>query len=192
MQKESVADQHADLLLMNYPANSIEEVRLHHVFEHFSRPIYCALLASWNSWLKIDGVLHIEVPDFEKTAKAALKIFSNKKDRFVALRHIFGSQEAHWAVHYEGHTPESLKNLMQLFGFKIREIRKNNWMGTYNFEIIAEKKESLTQENCGKITSSYLQNFLLDDSQTEQDLLSTWMELYLKQVQQTFALNGNN
>ncbi len=108
VQQTSIADQFANLTELNYKSNSIDEVRLHHVFEHFTRATACALLASWNSWLTNNGVLHIEVPDFQKTGKVALSKFSSEKERAVAIRHIFGSQEAHWAVHYEGYTSDSL------------------------------------------------------------------------------------
>ena len=35
VQTKSVADEHADLTSLRYPAGSIDEIRLHHVFEHF-------------------------------------------------------------------------------------------------------------------------------------------------------------
>src|SRR5438477_9516222 len=72
--KTSVADQFGNLFELNYAPETIEEVRLHHVFEHFTRAQACAMLASWNSWLKPGGIIHIEVPDFEKTAKAVLRM----------------------------------------------------------------------------------------------------------------------
>ena len=53
VQEQSVADRHADLLCLSYPAGSIDEIRLHHVFEHFDRHTACALMASWQSWLKV-------------------------------------------------------------------------------------------------------------------------------------------
>ena len=69
IQQTSVADQFANLLELRCMPSTIEEVRLHHVFEHFTKAVACALLASWNSWLTHDGVVHIEVPDFEETAR---------------------------------------------------------------------------------------------------------------------------
>jgi predicted SAM-dependent methyltransferase len=55
LQKDNVADLHAGILGLRYPVGSVEEIRLHHVFEHFSRPVACALLASWFSWLYPGG-----------------------------------------------------------------------------------------------------------------------------------------
>jgi predicted SAM-dependent methyltransferase len=39
VQDKSVADIQADITQLSYPASSIDEVRLHHVFEHFPRPV---------------------------------------------------------------------------------------------------------------------------------------------------------
>ncbi len=184
VQKKSVADQLANLLELNYADGTVEEVRLHHVFEHFSRPVTCALLSNWYSWLQPNGILHIEVPDFERTGKAALSIFSNRKKRGVALRHIFGSQEAHWAVHFEGHTPKSLARFISLYGFEVNKISRNSWMGTYNVEVIGRKKNnSLTKNDFLKITENYLSDFLVDESETENFLLETWMDIYRNHLQ---------
>ncbi|MBL0048736.1 MAG: hypothetical protein IPP32_11650 [Bacteroidetes bacterium] len=183
VQQKSVADELANLTELNYPANTIDEVRLHHVFEHFSRPVTCALLSNWFHWLKPGGVVHIEVPDFEKTGKVALSRFSSASARAVALRHIFGSQEAHWAVHYEGHTPKSLSKFISLFGFEINEIKTNGWKGTYNVEVIGAKKNiELSPADFYTITENYLSDFLVDKGESELILLATWMDIYKKHV----------
>ena len=148
VQEKSLADMHADLLALRYPVGSIDEVRLHHVFEHFPRPVACALLASWNSWLSDGGVLHIEVPDFTRTARAILNPFSSLKKQAVAERHLFGSHEAHWAVHCEGYTPRLLESMLTSACFRVGKIRRNAWRGTYNFEVIAAKGTSpVTRED---------------------------------------------
>lgn len=188
VQEVSLADLHADILSLRYPAETVEEVRLHHVFEHFPRPVACALLASWFSWLKPGGKIHIEVPDFQETAQAMLNPNSMLKEFAVAERHIFGSHEANWAVHYEGYTPGSLISFIENYGFKIIEIKKNNYMGTYNFELKAIKSNhKLTKEDLEQITENYLKNFLLDQSNTEQKLLSVWMDIYNKQIGQSWG-----
>jgi predicted SAM-dependent methyltransferase len=69
IQQTSVADEFHNLYELKYSAQSIEEIRLHHVFEHFERMSACAFMAAWNSWLKLGGILRIEVPDFETTFK---------------------------------------------------------------------------------------------------------------------------
>ncbi|MFO7733951.1 MAG: methyltransferase domain-containing protein, partial [Candidatus Aminicenantes bacterium] len=72
VQHKAVADVFADLKDLSFPAFSVDEVRLHHVFEHFDRPTSLALLCTWQQWLKIGGVLIIETPDFEAAVKRML------------------------------------------------------------------------------------------------------------------------
>jgi len=187
--KDNAADMHTDILSLNYKPESIEEVRLHHVFEHFTRPTACALLAGWNSWLKSSGILHIEVPDFQKTARVMLSMFSSMKSKFVAERHLFGSHEASWAVHCDGYTPKTLKFFIEQFGFKTLKIIKNSWLGTYNFEIIAEKtNQKISLAEFEQITKKYLTNFMVSETaESEIKLLNTWLEMYSKQICKNWA-----
>ncbi len=190
VQIESIADEHADLLALNYSVASISEVRLHHVFEHFTRAHTCALLASWNSWLSIKGKVRIEVPDFQRTAKAVIGIFADSKAQSVGLRHIFGSQEAHWANHYEGYTIKRLQKLTELFGYRTLETSKNEWMHTYNIEIIVEKVRSITRKESEEAAKKYLSSFMVDDSESEQKLLAKWMDDFNLQLQKSYAKNA--
>ena len=188
VQQTSIADEYANLLELRYKPNSIEEVRLHHVFEHFPRAVASALLYSWSTWLKKGGTLRIEVPDFEKTGKVALSRFSSKKAKAVAMRHIFGSQEAHWAVHFEGYTPASLSNVMELYGFKVSEVKKNSHLGTYNIDVIATKVKDLSTAEAASITRNYLNGYLVAEVESEKLMLDIWMSDYEKQVKNTVAL----
>jgi len=186
VQEKSVADLHADLLSLHYPQNSIEEIRLHHVFEHFPRPVACALVASWRSWLIPGGRLHIEVPDFNRTAAVLLNPLASLARKGVAERHLFGSHEAHWAVHCEGYSSELLKAMIRAYGFRISSVRRNAWRGTYNLEVLAERgREELDQESSEMATRSFLRNFLVDDS--EHKLLEVWVRIYRGQVQSSWG-----
>jgi predicted SAM-dependent methyltransferase len=188
VQKNSVADQFANLLELNYPSGSIAEVRLHHVFEHFTRTQAAALLASWNSWLEDGGSLHIEVPDFGRTASAVLSPFAGKAARYVGLRHIFGSQEAHWAVHYEGYTKKTLSVMMKHFGFDVKKVIQSKYLDTYNLEIIAVKHHALTKKDAIKKAGAFLQKYLVADVPSEQELLRIWQNDFQQQLEKTFAV----
>lgn len=181
VQKDLVADQFCNILELKYKPGTVDEVRLHHVFEHFARPVTCALLSNWSMWLKPGGILHIEVPDFEKTAKVALGMFTKPKQRFVALRHIFGSHEAHWAVHYEGYSNKLMTELLSNFGFKIKEYKKNEHNGTYNMEVIAVKENTnLTWDKLISISEGWLKNYMVDEAESEKKMHAAWMEEYHK------------
>jgi hypothetical protein len=188
VQQTSIADEYANLLELRYKSNTVDEVRLHHVFEHFPRAVAAALLYSWNTWLKKGGILRIEVPDFEKTGKVALSRFSSKKAKAVAMRHIFGSQEAHWAVHFEGYTPSSLSHVMELYGFKLSEVKKNSHLGTYNIDVIATKVKDISATEAATITRNYLTGYLVADVDSEKLMLDIWMNDYEKQIKNTVAL----
>jgi len=191
VQKISMADLQADILRVRYSAGTVDEVRLHHVFEHFPRPVACALLASWYSWLTPGGKIRVEVPDFRKTSRVMLDPQASFKEFGVAERHIFGSHEAGWAAHYEGYTPDSLTRFIESYGFKVKEFMENSYKGTYNIEIIAEKSgRELSKTELDSITEKYLKNFLVDESESELRMLSVWMDIYRRQTARTMAPEG--
>ncbi len=184
MQTKVVTDIQQDILKLSYPPNSIEEIRLHHVFEHFTRPIACALIAIWRYWLIPGGILRIEVPDAGKMAWTLWNPFASHKCQALAERHMFGSHEAHWAVHCVGYTLRSLKKLLLAYEFSINNINKISWRGTHNIEIIAKKNGYvLTKDEAGKRARQILVNSLVDDSASELRLLDEWLRIYNQQLE---------
>jgi len=187
-QTTSVADLHADITTLCYPAQSVEEVRLHHVFEHFPRPVACGLLACWFSWLRPGGVLHLEVPDFSRTATAILNPFNSFRKRAVAERHLFGSHEASWAVHREGYTPAMLKTMLAQFGFHAASVTKNSWRGTFNVEVVCSRAAgSPTKAEFVPRAAGYLQNFLVDSGASEMLIHAVWMASFSEQLEKGWA-----
>src|SRR6266481_1399235 len=110
-------DEYADIRALEYPENSIDEIRSHHLFEHFSRAHALKLLARWRRWLKPDGVLVIETPDCATSAAFYLTAFSAQR-KFQLARHIMGSQEAEWALHKDFWDKERFTLALDSFGFK--------------------------------------------------------------------------
>lgn len=187
VQESSVADQLADLRELRYKRESVEEIRNHHVFEHFPKAVAAAMLASWNSWLKMGGVIHIEVPDFERTARSILRTFASEARQAAGLRHIFGSQEAHWAIHYEGYTATRLRKFLSLFGFENAKVRRNKYLATYNFEIIARKTRGHTIESSRNVARQYLKPFLIAEVPGELAMLEIWMHDFETQLGKSFS-----
>ena len=188
VQECSVADQFADIRELKYQSGSIEEVRLHHVFEHFPRPIALALLAGWNTWLSDGGLLRIEVPDFDRNARKALSIWTSQKKSCKSLRHLFGSHEASWAVHWEGWKKNNLVMILERNGFNIESVKMNSWKGIYNIEIYARKKNGVSICDSRNINRKYLAMFMVDESDTEKRLLEIWMNMYSEQFEKTRSL----
>ena len=187
VQRNSVADEFHNLLSLRYPVASIDEVRLHHVFEHFTRAQACALLASWNSWSKPGAVLHVEVPDLGSTAKAVLSPFTSNRAKNVGLRHIFGSQEAHWAVHYEGYTKSSLVRMMDRFGYKAHSVQQERYKDTHNLIVIARKTTALSPTMAEAAASEHLRQYMVDQSPSEETLFAVWMDDFRRQLTNTSA-----
>jgi len=188
VQEKTVADEFHDLTKLRYKAGSIEEVRLHHVYEHFPRHIAIALLASWHGWLKKGGKVHIEVPDFDESAKLVIDPKVPERDRKVALRHIFGSNEAPWATHYEGWSAERLTDALKLFGFKNIKIEQTAYLATRNVIVTAKKGLfEINEKKARELARKYLKNFTLNDSDFELSLLEIWLKEYDKQYRATKA-----
>lgn len=183
VQETSVADEFHDLTKLHYKPKTIDEVRLHHTFEHFPRHIAVALLASWHTWLKRGGLIHIEVPDFEESTKVVLDQASSDHDRKVALRHIFGSNEASWATHYEGWTEDHFRQLFKLFGFKVLKIEKTAYLATRNITVLAKKTSliELTPKKARNLAAKYLEGFTVNDSAFEKSLLNIWLNEFEEQ-----------
>lgn len=187
VQQTQVADEFHNLFELNYKSDSIEEVRLHHVFEHFERTSACAFMASWNSWLKKDGILHIEVPDFENSFKKNFSLLNREKFEGVGLRHIFGSQEASWAVHYEGYSKKRLGKLFSAFGFDVIFVNQYNYKRTFNIEVKGKKIFSITQKQAINAAKEYLMDYLVDDSESEKLMLSVWLTNFENQLNKSYA-----
>lgn len=189
VQDLSVADKFADLTFIKYKKGSIEEIRLHHVFEHFPRAKALALIASWQTWLKPGGILRIEVPDFEGNARTVLSKFTKEDIKMKVLRHIFGSQEATWANHYHGWTISGLSRIIHEFGFTVFATNKNKYNQLKNIEIIASKSsKSLSKKDSAIIAEKWLSKCLTDNSESEKILFKYWLSEYSEQIEKTWGL----
>jgi FkbM family methyltransferase len=120
------ADYFATITDLNFPDNSVDEIRLHHVFEHFPRVTALSLLIKWQKWLKVGGKLHIETPDFLGSAETMLSEVPWKVKTGV-IRHIAGDQSAPWAYHIDQWFPERFERTFKTLGFDNVEIEQVKW-----------------------------------------------------------------
>ncbi len=121
------ADRYADIRTLSFPEGTVDEVRSHHLFEHFTRSVALGLLLNWRRWLKPRGILVIETPDFEMSAREYCRATSLRR-RFQLGRHIFGSQEASWAEHRDFWDKRKFKFVLHKTGFRNIKIR-SYWHG---------------------------------------------------------------
>ncbi len=120
------ADVFADITKINLPDNTVDEIRLHHVFEHFSRVGALALLIRWHKWLKTGGLLYIETPDFEGSAKTFLAT-DKWNIKTGVIRHLAGDQVNSWAYHIDHWFPERFKRTLNKLGFGEVQTKSVDW-----------------------------------------------------------------
>lgn len=116
------ADIEADIRTLSYPENSVDEIRSHHMFEHFTRAEALKLLSRWRGWLKPDGLLVIETPDFATSSSLYLSSSFFKRKAQLS-RHIIGSQEAVWAMHKDLWDKPKFSFVLKKLGFKNLKFR---------------------------------------------------------------------
>lgn len=139
VQSQIEVDRYADILKLWYPKNSVKEIRLHHVFEHFPRQIALALLCRWNDWLVPGGLLWIETPDVMASARALVSPFTSENARLQILRHLFGSHEAQWAAHWDGWYKSRFSTTLSALDFSRIEFIQSSWEALRNIEVKAHR-----------------------------------------------------
>ena len=120
--EHSIANVKADIFgdLITVKLDTCDEIRSHHVFEHFSYSESIALLVKWTRALKIDGVLIVDIPDIEVLSQELVNSIQRNDLRktFKIIRLIYGSHEAEWAFHINGWSQRSLAYVLEKFGFE--------------------------------------------------------------------------
>lgn len=119
------ADIYSRIEDLDYPDNSVEEILMNAVFEHFPRHIAIMQLHKFYKWLKPGGKFTILVPDFWGTVKMLRRSKSPKEKQFW-FRHLYGPQDTiQFGTHYDAFDVEKLKWMFSIVGFN-----------KYNYEII--------------------------------------------------------
>ena len=121
-----VADDHGkrrvDLIspleALSFPENSVDEIRVEHVFEHFPRWMAELFLLEWFNWLRPEGLLLIVVPDFETTARAIIEL-QNEEEKCFKYRHIFGNHINPFSFHRDGFSRSKLEWMLTKHGYRI-------------------------------------------------------------------------
>ena len=120
-------DAEADILDLNFPYESVDEIRSHHLFEHFSRVVALAQLVKWHYWLKIDGVLTIETPDLMGSVEQLVSEDIKYKQKMAIVRHLAGDQSASWGFHKDLWWDERYETTLSMLGFHITNIEHTQW-----------------------------------------------------------------
>ena len=112
-----VADSFQDITRLEYPPNSAERIVCVQTLEHFTRDEVGRALKNWYTILGPGGILHLDVPDFEETARLLLAQDSEEEKEWY-YRLIFGSQKDNFSIHKDGFSAEKLSRILRRHGFK--------------------------------------------------------------------------
>lgn len=178
IQTTVAADVFAELTKLTFPHESVDEIRSHHVFEHFDRPTALALASKWFDWLKIGGTLIIETPDFEKSMNMLLNNAYSYTQKQSIMRHVFGSHEAHWAIHCDGWYKEKFEHVLTALGFENISFEFTQWQLTANIIVRAKKNRSINQELVSKAAKKILRESMVDQSASEEKMWTVWCSIY--------------
>lgn len=177
------ADIFANLITVNFPKQTVKEIRSHHVFEHFDRQTALALLCKWYQWLEIDGLLIIETPDFETNIKMLVNPRYSYQQKQSILRHLSGSHEASWAIHCDGWYKDKFHRVLTALGFEEIRFEFTSWQLTRNIIVYAKKKHHKSKESLQNAAHLILRDSLIDNSSSEEKLWQLWCTLFNKVYQ---------
>jgi predicted SAM-dependent methyltransferase len=112
-------DMIADVRSLPFHPGTVAEIYAAHLVEHFTESeLRSAVIPGWRRVLKPGGLLRIVVPD----AEGMIQAFSRGEYPFENLREVtFGSQDYPGNFHYTMFSRQSLRELLQSFGFSVGE-----------------------------------------------------------------------
>jgi ubiquinone/menaquinone biosynthesis C-methylase UbiE len=164
----------------------VDEIRLHHVFEHFSRVTALAMLIKWHQWLKVGGKLHIETPDLMGSAKTLLSN-NSFRTKMGVVRHMAGDQAASWAYHIDHWFAERFIHTLNTLGFDNIQTRPSSWKREpylSNIEVTATKSKDIPLQDQLKSADNILWESTVADAEKPTH------EVWIKQLRA--VLNGGD
>ena len=114
--EDVVVDMYANVHRLPFKDNSIDEIRLYQVFEHFTTPEANELLQYWRRKLIDRGVLYLDVPDLAQTAYNYVNS-QTEEDRAWNVRLLYGSQKNVYGLHKMMYSRESITQLLYKNGY---------------------------------------------------------------------------
>ena len=109
-----------DMFNIPFRSDAFEEVHSVHVLEHLTRDKHFSALTAMYMALKNDGIVYVEVPDFERTIERIYDAYQKgDTERIHKWRtSIYGKTERKGMAHHFGFDERTLMNLMITAGFR--------------------------------------------------------------------------
>jgi predicted SAM-dependent methyltransferase len=138
-------DLNADIMNLPFKDETIDEVYISHVMEHFSFDNVMMVFKEINRVLMIGGDLKIYVPDFQ----TCVNDWNESDDKWASLDRIFGSQTHPGNYHFCGYTLETLKKIVEDFNFNVVEnvLRSNEVSNDIEIKCLAVKTDNIHTSN---------------------------------------------
>jgi predicted SAM-dependent methyltransferase len=146
-------DLNADIMKLPFKDETIDEVYISHVLEHFSFDGVQLIFKEINRVLMIGGDLEIYVPDFQ----TCVNDWNESDNKWSSLERIFGSQSHPGNYHFCGYTLETLKKIVEDFNFKIYENVLSENAVSHDIEIKCISKKVANIEKS-------IMNFIFDEN----------------------------
>ena len=177
-------DVNTDLFDLKLKPESVDEIRLHHVFEHFHRYQAVVLMFYWNNWLKVGGSLVIETPNFYQCAKnyVLYSLLGDRLRMYKTLRHVFGSKEADWASHLEGWDKRTLSDFYKTYGFLISDVVESSGPLAI-VRVTGFKNKSLTTQDFPRLSRKFLSRYVVNAFE---------IDIWMKKATELFNKINNN
>jgi glycosyltransferase involved in cell wall biosynthesis/SAM-dependent methyltransferase len=172
------ADFCADIVDIVFPPGTVDEVRLHHVFEHFDRVEGLGLLIRWHTWLRTGGTLRIETPDLIGSAKVLLSQPS-WKIKMGIVRHLSGDHASSWGYHLDHWFAERFEHTLSRFGFDVVNVRqtlRSREPFLADVEVIAVKIRDIPLGEQKATAEKLLWDSAVDTSPGEERTWQVWKE----------------
>lgn len=111
-----VCDRFMDARQLLFPPQSVDEILMVQLFEHFDRWEVRQVLSECRRVLKPTGTLVIDVPDFEGVVRELL-VQADEASKEYYYRMVFGSQKNPGAYHKDGYSEAKLTTVLEANGF---------------------------------------------------------------------------
>jgi hypothetical protein len=167
-------DVQYDVKKLVFPPGSVDEIRMHHVFEHFNRVEALGLLVRWHEWLKPGGLLWLETPDMMATVAAACSL--PVVEQIALARHLEGDQAASWAYHIVQWFPGRFQRTLAALGFADIETvsERSPWHALPLFNVTAKARKGMSRpaHELRRAARELLADSLVSPSETQT--LAVW------------------
>jgi len=154
--------------------NSCDIIYASHVLEHFGRNEFESIIKLWNKKLKINGILRLAVPDFEK----AIKWYANTKKIEDVLGLISGGQKTEFDYHKMIYDKKFLSHVLESCGFG--NIQEWDWRNTEHksFDDYSQSYMPHMEKETGMLMSLNLEAIKIKNSSTTSEDLgkSPWQK----------------